>query len=239
MAKVTKIRRHPTDPDRSFEPFPGKLKRFQIIDQSGSGGFVAYCDTRRWWWVNEVEDGVKSRSTCVWMFANDELVGFFDIREYCVSWISNGLLWSLMDSESKEAVDMAEILMRCWRNVWEDLASEGSIVLLSHLWIAQKHARGSRWNGILQPLLATRFKRRCITILKAFPLEYQAKGKQPGFRLRHRALIKLYRRVLDVEPFPGKPGRDGWLYAISESALKAGIRKPKKLLSVRRLVSDD
>jgi hypothetical protein len=232
MTKVAKIRRHPTDPDRRFEPFPGKLKRFQIIDQSGSGGFVAYCDTRRWWWVNELEDGVKSRTTYVWMFVNDELAGVLNIREYRVSWITNGLLWSLMDSESQEAVDMAEILIRCWRNVWEDLASEGPIVLLSQLWVAQKHARDSRWNGILQHLLATRFKRRCLMVLKAFPLEYEAKGKQPGFRLRHRALIRLYRRVLGVEPFPGKPGQDGWLYAIPERVLKAGIRKPRKLRSL-------
>ncbi|HEV2508627.1 hypothetical protein [Bosea sp. (in: a-proteobacteria)] len=239
MAKVTKIRRHPTRPDRSPELFPGKLKRFLVIDESGSGGFVAYCDTRRWWWVNEVEDGVKSRSTYVWMFVDDELVGVLDIREYRMSWISNDLLWRLMDSESKEAVDMAEILIRCWRNVWEDLASEGSIVLLSQLWVAQKHARSSRWNDILQQLLATRFKRRCMTVLKAFPLEYEAKGKQPGFRLRHQALIRLYRRVLGVEPFPGKPGHEGWLYAIPERVLGLGVRKPKKLLSIRRLTAND
>lgn len=239
MAKATRIRRHPTEPDRTPRSFPGVLKRLSVIDESTNGGFIAYCETGRWWWVNEVDDGVRSRNTYVWMFADDELAGVFDIQEYRLSWISNGLFWQLMDSESKEAVDMAEILMRCWRQVWEDLASEGSILLLNHLWVAQKHARGSRWNGPLQQLLATKFKRRCITVLKAFPLEYEDKGSQPGFRLRQRSLIRHYGRLLGVEPFPGRPGREGWLYALPERILRLGVKKPKKLLSARRLLADD
>jgi hypothetical protein len=239
MMKSRKIRRHPTDPPRNLRRFPGKLKLLRIIDHSNTGGFVAHCETRRWRWLNEEKDGVKNRDTYVWLFVGDDIVGFFEIQEFRVEWISNARFWNLMDSESKEAVDLAEILMRCWRDIWEDLAAEGPIVLLKQLWVAQQHARKSRWNDVIQELLATRFKRRCIVALKAFPLEYEAEGPQLGFRLRRRALVRHYRRLLGVEPFPGKPGRDGWLYAIPRHLLQVGMKKPTKLISIRRIVDDD
>jgi hypothetical protein len=85
-------------------------------------------------------------------------------------------------------------------------------------------------------LLATEFRRRCILVLKAFPLEYEGKGYPSGFRLRQRAMIRHYRRLLGMAPFPGKPGREGWLYALSQLALRNGIKKPKRIRSLRSVV---
>jgi len=56
-----------------------------------------------------------------------------------------------------------------------------------------------------------------VLLLKAFPLEYEWRapiGSEAAQTLERRraAMIRHYRRVLRVEPLPGRPGEDGWMW---------------------------
>jgi hypothetical protein len=56
-------------------------------------------------------------------------------------------------------------------------------------------------------------------ILKAFPLEYEGNvtaTNEAAFKRRQAALIRYYTSTLDMLPFPGTTGADGWMYALPE-----------------------
>ncbi len=228
--KIARIVRSAVAPSGMDQTMPKHPQSTRTIDLQSSGGFVGRYTKARMYWLIQRGSGVRMREVYCWLFDSGEQAGALSIQEYAVEpFLSDGQFWEAMDGESSEANDLAELLIRHWEDVGYDLAPEGTFVLLDRLWVSPKHARSSQWVQIVQHLLEVEFHRRCILVLKAFPLEYEGRGhRNPNMRRRQRAMVRLYKRKLGVSAFPGKAGRDGWLYSIPPSARRYGVRKPKR-----------
>jgi hypothetical protein len=81
----------------------------------------------------------------------------------------------------------------------------------------------SAWE-LIHALLKRIRRGLAVMLLKAFPLEYEGKvteESRPAFARRQRALIRLYRRRLSVEPAPREAlAKEGWMLRL----LKDGAR---------------
>jgi hypothetical protein len=220
----SKIFRRDQPDHRLNEPFPDRSKTVKTIDLTPQGGFLARYRKSRLWGLLDDDCLVAQRTLHCWMFVEGEQVGAFDMCEYFVDpTITDDYFLDAMDRESAEAVELADIICRNWPNFPDTLVYFGPVVLLHRLWVSPRFARRSEWVAIAQQVLERAFRRRSIIALKAFPLEYEGEwrpGDDPAMGRLHRALIRHYRRLLGVVPFPGDDGEDGWLYAIPDRLKK-------------------
>lgn len=65
-------------------------------------------------------------------------------------------------------------------------------------------------------------------VLKAYPLEYECAvtdANAAALNRRARALQRFYKRTLNMEPFPGLAGEEGWMLNLPDH-LKDTIAAP-------------
>ena len=119
-----------------------------------------------------------------------------------------------MDNHSAEAVELAEVLETNWEI--GDLAGIGIIVEFSLAWVSSQAQLPSIILTVANMLIEERFGRTgALLVLKAFPLEYEARGVatvSKHFPRRQAAMIRHYQRQLGVKSIPGGDGQGGWMW---------------------------
>ena len=132
-----------------------------------------------------------------------------------------------MDADSAGAMAVAEAV----RSVWDVtmLSCYGPLLEFRLAWMLRSAARESIWAKAAERLI-TAHSSFCFSalLLKAFPLEYEGRVSEApvAFELRQRAMMRLYRRVLDVRPLPGWAGREGWMWRpMAEDVVAPAVRE--------------
>lgn len=117
------------------------------------------------------------------------------------------------DADCQEAYDMAEILNACFE--MDKLSKRAIILSLERIAIHPAHAGKGLMAALMTYLLDRLSKRPAITILKAYPLEFEGQpdADKAEFSQLQAGLIDYYARTLDMEPLPGSHGEEGWLYS--------------------------
>lgn len=132
-----------------------------------------------------------------------------------------------MDAAEHATMEIAELLLWHWIDPLGDVSPYGSIVVIDRLWVAQRFATAGQWAGVVHGILAKEYRRRSLLLLKAYPFEDQDFwGDLPIRASRQPALMRLYRRLLGVEPMPGGAGEEGWMYAISSRVVE-WVERPR------------
>lgn len=161
-------------------------------------------------------DAGRKRELFCWLWLGKMIVGAIHMVEFDLFWETNYRLLLAMDDESSDAARLGEVLVESWGDLFLEVAAYGSVLEFGGLWLRREYAKGSWWVPIARDLIAE-FE-YAILVLRAFPLEYEARlgedeGPQDAFEARTRAMMRHYRRLLGVQPFPGAAGADGWMWA--------------------------
>lgn len=222
---------------RLDEEFPAGSKKLKLIDRSSQGGFTAYYETGKFYDITWDEGPIQRRDVYCWLFAGAKPAGAFTMAEYQVSpFVTDDEFIATMDSWSLTAVTIAEAMCAAWPDVTDSVTDFGGIVEFERAWVAPEFAKRSEWAEIASVVLSRVFRRRSILVMKAFPLEYEGRvgpEREEASARRQHAMVRLYRRLFAVTPFPGPWGQDGWLYAIP-SRLKGVISPPLSTDDVSR-----
>jgi hypothetical protein len=134
-----------------------------------------------------------------------------------------------MDFEDSNEANLAPVLTRSWPALWDSVLCFGDILELRFLWMAPGWAGDSIWASVVATV--RKRVRHALFVGWACPLEYPG-ARNPalelGFQHRQRAMQRHYRKLLDVEPFPGRYGQDGWVYQIPPSMISS-VEPPRWL----------
>lgn len=209
------------------EPFR-TLKSLREIDLRGEGGFRGRYRLYRATWVAEARDMVRRRKLYCWLFDGPLVVGTFKAYEFDTGYIYDDDFCMVMDDESNSFMELADIATHFWPEIFDSIFCHGTLVYIDRLAVIPGHARNSEWAGIMRRIIEIEYPNRAVLALKAFPTDYEKLEHNEGLDIRQRALIRLYRRELSVRPFPGRAGREGWLYAITPR-FKDDIPEPVEL----------
>lgn len=177
--------------------------------------------TSRRQWVTGGEEVVKRRELFCWIELDRHRVGACRFFEYDVALSTEDAeLCNAMDSESILESELAEVLVGSWSRFADRVSIHGSLVEFRMAWTDRGQSPPDLWAAAANHLIEREFKSHALLILKAYPLEYAGKvedgsGLIPALEARQGAMMRHYRRLLGVRPFPGTSGGEGWLYRIN------------------------
>lgn len=132
-----------------------------------------------------------------------------------------------MDRHCQAAATFSGVVCSAWDI--NELMGLGPIIEFRLSWMAKRASNGRIWPLAAVSLIDRFYVRKsAVLILKAFPLEYE--GEVPPRSLtakwlgrRRVAMLRHYRRHLDVELLPAKLGKEGWMYR----RFNASLPKPR------------
>ena len=190
---------------------------------------------RRSRWVELLEGSpeVLFRKVFARILFDGQFVGALEFQEYRIDRRSDpDKILYIFDAESSEEAALSAVLCSGWNNPAQDISRHGNILNFQFVWMAVPHARSAVWAYGAQILMEEEFPNYSLLLLKAFPLEYEAKVPDgsalgPILEARQRAMIRHYSRLLDVTKFPGKFGEEGWMFQINP-AFDNVIAKPNR-----------
>jgi hypothetical protein len=200
-------------------PFPAGKKSLKVIDNSATGGFIGVYERGPFRNMLEDDDStqIMKRKTYCWLFKGKQEVGALKMVEYDVRMLFDDEFAEYLDRYSMEEATFSSVICSAWPTMADDVVIYGSIVHFTRLWVAPAYARHGEWADIANRILALTERSRALLVLKAFPLEYEAHGNRAlnaAAGRRQRALVRHYRRLLDLKPLPGSAGETGWMYSI-------------------------
>jgi hypothetical protein len=173
-----------------------------------------------WAGIADSTDVARQRTLFSWLRRQEETIGALRFDQVDLDfWATNGDVFLTLDAESHELMKLAEVLTPGWEDVATEVGSYGPIVEFQGVWMKHAYANGALWLPAAQHFLTTTLRKRSLLVLQAFPLEYEgrvheSRPTERGFERRRRALMRLYARLLGVQPFPGDAGADGWMWRI-------------------------
>jgi hypothetical protein len=190
--------------------YPHRLE----LELAGRTLEVRYRRGRKYTLLGEQYSAVKSRDIFAWILQGTIRLGAVEFIEWHVDPLTDedDFLYE-MDADSAGAMAVAEAVQSVWDVAI--LSCYGPLLEFRLAWMLRSAARDSIWAKAAERLItaqgASRFS---VLLLKAFPLEYEGRVSDApvAFELRRRAMMRLYRRVVDVRPLPGWAGRDGWMW---------------------------
>jgi hypothetical protein len=195
----------------------------------GHNARLRYRRSRRGW-VGEVKT-VRRRVLFCWVTLQSRRVAALQFFEYDpVAWVTNGRLFDTMDSQSQIESDLAAVLCHAWDSFAYEVTSYGNLVDFRMAWAAPLSPPGL-WAAAAEELIAHEIPNYSLLTMKAFPLEYEGRvagrgGSRIGFKSRQQAMVKYYQRLFGVQRFPGRDGKDGWLFRINQTC-RCLIEKPR------------
>lgn len=192
-----------------------KLQRRLTIDNDGETLDIKYKRSR---WNRPYDGGdVRLRTVEGMIMANGEHAGSFSLKEVKADYVTSYNFFGEMDSESHDDSRLAETICHYWQQP-SDIFDYGSIVEIGRLWMDPRMSRRGRLARAINGLIEHEFPHRSLTILHAFPLEYEESDSAEGqaFKLRQRAMMRLYSRQFGMSALPGSFGYDGWMYSIPD-----------------------
>jgi hypothetical protein len=161
-----------------------------------------------------------------WLVARGRRVGAIEVIRYNPKRsYNNEDFCEVMDRDNGEEYELAVILSEFWENVPCDLGSEGPILVFRFAWVDREFSNKDLLRLAWQVVQHQVFPDYSIVIIKASPLEYLGHGVKhstsPPFRRRRAAMVRYYKRIFGVQPFPGERGEDGWLWALRPSICRS------------------
>ncbi|WKW51898.1 hypothetical protein [Rhodomicrobium lacus] len=190
-----------------------RLRHILIDDDNGS--YICRYSRSRWEKMlesalvrrKEIHARIERDGHC---FSIIDLIGF-DIDTFATN---EEIVYNL-DSNSQADYDLGIVISNYWEYITDDVSGFGPIVELRRLW--NKNGSKVGWVDFCANLIEKEYQNYSILILKAFPLEHEgldskARTVQKNFVRRQRALKRLYRQKLNLSPFPGKAGLQGWMW---------------------------
>jgi hypothetical protein len=199
-------------------------RRYRHSLPVGDGGVVLRYRISRPWRPAGKRDWMGETIVFCWITARRRRIGAFELHLYEPDFsVGNEEFWSRMDADSALCEDMATVLCSAWDDVVADVVSCGPILDFRWAWINPKQARGDLFTATAPKIIDAVCPDHSILVMKAFPLEYAGRADEnpQAFVRRQQAMIRLYRRVFGVEPFPGPHGARGWLWRANFD--KAGL----------------
>jgi hypothetical protein len=164
-------------------------------------------------------DGVvRRRELFCWFEIAGERVGALHLIEFTPDvGIDNFEFLDTMDADYHADAVLAEVLCSGWEDLSLAVFCYGPILEFRLAWIAQRYARRVHWAAVAERLIETEFPRHSILVMKAFPLEYESQSPagspaHDGLIARQAAMVRYYRKLFGVQPFPGPVGKEGWLW---------------------------
>ena len=170
---------------------------------------------------------IKRRRLAGHLKANGRRVGAVQLTQYEPQLMTNCEFVSFMDEESQHDYDLAIMLCRHWEDL-SDVTAYGDIVEIDLVWMKRRFARRGEWADAVHLLLAEIETDYALIILKAFPLEHEVRRRGRAvtrlMRRRQAAMLRHYGWLLGVRPFPGRYGKEGWMWCFNP--LKAAFLDP-------------
>jgi hypothetical protein len=162
-------------------------------------------------------DAVLRTELFCWMRLGRRRIGAMALNTYCFNGCgSNGNILRVMDIDYGYEAELAHVLCSAWREVVFDVSHMAPVLYFHMAWISPKHADGKIF-AVAANRLIDEVEDYSILVMKAFPLEYE--GQAPtgspltkALDSRQRAMVRYYERVFGVRRFPGRYGKDGWLW---------------------------
>lgn len=190
------------------------------LEEAGVDVLLEYRRSR-FHWLGDEPDGIRKREIFGWLKIGRRRVAALQLFEFeTTPWLSNTEFFEFMDIDEQIESHLAEILIDAWENVTEQITSFGNLVDFRMAWSDPSLCPPHLWAKAVNLLIQQELGDYSILTMKAFPLEYEgrmSKGSlaEYGLQKRQLAMVRHYRRLFGVIPFPGKVGNDGWLYKIA------------------------
>lgn len=228
-SSLRRIRRGAAPPSVALEELGQRHRQRVALEIGGEEADLSWRLTR-WVQLDEAEEyETRYRELHALLRKNGVLIGYLHFREVDLGSDDNDAFREAMDMGSSATYELGEVLASEWRDIAFEVSSYGSVVELSMLWMSPGR-QTEIWTRAVDTILGRRFfAGRSILVLKAFPLEYNGKVTQQNIRSKQRrtlAMTRLYNKCLDMAPLPGRPGKEGWMWAPSPR-LKKVIRPPR------------
>lgn len=188
------------------------------IDFDAAGQALRFCyrASRRRSLGDDGDGVVQQRSAFGWIMDGDDRLGALNFVEWFIDPFANpDTFLQEMDDESSEAIALGEILVSAWD--LEELASYGGVLEFRLAWMTKSAAAHSIWAAVAEQFIVSRRDQFGVLLLKAFPLEYEGAAPEgsvaaAALAFRRRAMMRHYRRVLNVTSLPGVAGTEGWMW---------------------------
>jgi hypothetical protein len=166
---------------------------------------------------------VRQRDLFCWINFKNQHVGALHFVEFQPNpFIDNEDFFLTMDADYHQDAHLAELLCDVWSDVVKDVLGYGPVLEFRLAWMAPQHATAAVWATAAEALIKVEFDEHSILVMKAFPLEYEARLEKPedsaaddGFPRRQAAMIRYYTRLFGVDRFPGEWAAEGWLWRAS------------------------
>lgn len=197
---------------------PGQKLRLRNTLSIANGVELLKVRYRRSAWDRISECGtVKQRFIEGQIIADAGHAGSFQLVEFDIApLISRHQFLDEMDGHSHATGHLAETIVQHWEEP-SDLFDYGNVIEIRRLWMEPRLSGNGRLARSIDALIEQEFGQRSLTILKAFPLEYERQVDEltvDAFSRRQRAMMRLYSRLFGLTPLPGSSGDDGWMYGI-------------------------
>lgn len=143
----------------------------------------------------------------------NEPIAYLSATAYRLNGASPSEFLEACDAISQEAASVSGVLDAHWR--LEDLDAKADILSIERVCVHPKYAGRGIIAHLMMTLLPTLSRKPSITILKAFPLQFECiENPDPvRFKALQDALADYYARYLGVARLPSTYGAKGWMYA--------------------------
>lgn len=140
-------------------------------------------------------------------------IAYLSATAYRLNGASPSEFLEACDALSQEAANVSCVLDAHWR--LEDLKATADILSIERVCIHPKYAGRGIIAHLMMDLLPKLSREPSITILKAFPLQFEGiENPDPSsFKALQDALVDYYGRYLGVARLPSTYGVKGWMYA--------------------------
>lgn len=180
-------------------------------------GYDVFATRTGWRFVCDASE-IKQRATEIRVMDDDRLRGVIRTLEFRLEPFSltRFQFFQIMDGESDEAQRLAEVVLSCWVDPFFDLSDYGSLLLVDYAW-SPIDAREPVWAQALEKALPRLYADAAGMFALAFPTQYAGNvpGACParqGFNRRRMAMLRHYKRILNLSPLPGWAGSKGWVW---------------------------
>lgn len=161
-------------------------------------------------------DFIQYRKYIGWIMIDGERVGAVHFNEFKLTeLVGNFELYDAMDSMGTSDATMINVLASNWVHIGEDVFANGTLLELSLIWMDPKKSDTKcKWAELIKAFIEKRIPNQALMILEACPFEVINYDEK--FLRKQKALIRHYKKVLNMNLFDGWPGETGWMWSLKE-----------------------
>lgn len=182
-----------------------------------------------WWHAGPISDEridpafldepwIRVRDLFAFIDHGTDCVGAVEVHAYQgATGLIEEWIFEILDGYSGYSVELGNVISKCWPDDPAIVFDYGDVVDLMHVWAAEPRFLNGLNDVLFDTFIPALTERYSILISKAYPLEYEHKLSEGdpalfGMLKRQRAMARLAKSKLGMNPLPGKFGNDGWLW---------------------------